>query len=250
MVLSDEARRHGAPQTPSRRHGPAFSKAFVSSMGERTRQRATRLAYLSKRRDANNIPASPTRSLASKSEPVSSSSSSANPSALAPTNTRVLRSAKSNPGADPGPGFIRPSRSVLKERMETPDYFYNKRDILRREVALGGPFHCIWCWTADETLYRCATHFCRPRMYACRECHLLDHESSPGCGYVERWNGTVWEKMLVSSIGYVFQMGHLDGSACPNPSDIQISCGSDAQDRGFDLHYRDCLCTMTPIALN
>ncbi|KAJ3819155.1 hypothetical protein F5880DRAFT_1490152 [Lentinula raphanica] len=73
---------------------------------------------------------------------------------------------------------------------------------------------CAHCASA-EALYRCRD--CHSMELLCQSCCLSVHSSKP-LDRIEKWTGSFFKRVSLQSLGLSVQMGHDDGSTCPNPT--------------------------------
>ncbi|KAF8995278.1 hypothetical protein BDZ89DRAFT_1149693 [Hymenopellis radicata] len=101
-------------------------------------------------------------------------------------------------------------------------------DGLRREAMPGlvGRPKCLSCGIALSELdaMSAAMSSTTPELFhcetcgeflECKGCCLARHVNTP-LHIVKRWNGEFWDRMTLSSMGYVYQLGH-HGAACVHP---------------------------------
>ncbi|EEB89432.1 hypothetical protein MPER_12469, partial [Moniliophthora perniciosa FA553] len=71
--------------------------------------------------------------------------------------------------------------------------------------------HCFKCKTATEQLVRCRD--CFSRCLLCLSCMVAEHEGRP-FDWVEKWNGTFFERTTLHELGLVIQLGHPARDKC------------------------------------
>ncbi|THU89748.1 hypothetical protein K435DRAFT_677270 [Dendrothele bispora CBS 962.96] len=79
------------------------------------------------------------------------------------------------------------------------------------------PDHCTLCPSdreATEPTFRCIDCTNAPLM--CQDCCVENHRFNP-LHRIEHWTGRYFEKISLRRLGLVIQLGHQDGSKCPQP---------------------------------
>ena len=62
----------------------------------------------------------------------------------------------------------------------------------------------------------------------------------------QKWNGRSFEDTTLASLGLVFQLGHINGDACPNPTQAQDLTVFD-RSSAYRLVVRYCACEGAPL---
>ncbi|KAK7024290.1 hypothetical protein VNI00_016414 [Paramarasmius palmivorus] len=112
---------------------------------------------------------------------------------------------------DSGPQRSDTADNPLKDFVpRTMDYLL---EMLRLEGHGSEERPCL-CGAAEGVLYRCRD--CSEGRVLCKSCTVSQHKSRP-FHYIERWNGSFFERVTLKTLGLRIQLGHPSGHICSMP---------------------------------